>query len=153
MRLYLVQHGEALSEDVDPERALSDVGRADAKRLASFLAPKHLSISRVLHSGKLRAQQTAAVLVGAFVSKVAPEETEGLDPLDDPQALVDTLAGWQEDVLIVGHLPFLAKLVGQMLTGTDDPLVTFDPGALVCLERSEDRWSVAWVVPPALLKP
>lgn len=153
MRLYLVQHGEALSKDVDPERALSDVGRADAERLASFLAPRRLSLSRVLHSGKLRAQQTAAVLANAFASKVTLEETEGIDPLDDPQTLVDTVAGWQEDVLIVGHLPFLAKLVGQLLTGSDDPLVGFEPGTLVCLERSEDRWSVIWVVPPELLRP
>ena len=152
MRLYLVQHGEALSKDVDPERALSDVGRADAEHLASFLAPRRLTISRVLQSGKLRAKQTAEILAGAFASELTPEETNGLNPLDEPQSLLRTIAGLQEDVLIVGHLPFLGKLVGQMLTGTDDSFVTFEPGTLVCLERSEDRWSVAWVVPPALLK-
>ncbi len=152
MRLYLVQHGEALSKDVDPERALSDVGRADAERLASFLAPRRLTINRVLQSGKLRAKQTAEILAGAFASELTPEETNGLNPLDEPQSLLRTIAGLQEDVLIVGHLPFLGKLVGQMLTGTDDSFVTFEPGTLVCLERSEDRWSVAWVVPSALLK-
>jgi phosphohistidine phosphatase len=152
MRLYVVQHGEALSKDVDSERALSDAGRADAERLASFLAPKGLTISRVLQSGKLRAQQTAEILAGAFASELTPEEANGLNPLDDPQSLLRAIASWQEDVLIVGHLPFLVKLVGQMLTGTDDSLVTFEPGTLVCLEGSEDRWSVAWVVPPALLR-
>jgi phosphohistidine phosphatase len=152
MRLYLVQHGEALSKDVDPERALSDAGRADAERLARFLTPKRLTLSRVLQSGKLRAQQTAEILVGAFALDLTPEKASDLNPLDDPQSLLRTIAGLQEDVLIVGHLPFLAKLVGQLLIGTDNSLVTFEPGTLVCLERSEDRWSVAWVVPPALLK-
>ena len=73
MRLYLVQHGEALSKDVDPERALSDAGRADAERLARFLAPRRLTLSRVLQSGKLRAQQTAEILAGAFASDLTPE--------------------------------------------------------------------------------
>lgn len=152
MRLYLVQHGEALSKDVDPERGLRDTGRADVKRLASFLAPKRLTVSRVLQSGKLRAQQTAEILADAFAADVTPERADGLDPLDDPQPLLHTIAGLQGDVLIVGHLPFLGKLVGQMLAGTDDSFVTFEPGTLVCLERIEDRWSVASVVPPALLK-
>jgi phosphohistidine phosphatase len=152
MRLYLVQHGEALSKDVDPERALSDAGRADAERLASFLAPRRLTINRVLQSGKLRAQQTALILTRTLAPDIVPEQANGLDPLDDPQSLVRTIASWQEDVLIVGHLPFLAKLVGHMLTGTDDSLVTFEPGTMVCLERGEDRWSVAWVVPPTLLE-
>jgi phosphohistidine phosphatase len=152
MRLYLVQHGEALSKDVDPERALSDAGRADAERLASFLASRRLTINRVLQSGKLRAQQTATILARTLAPDIAPEQANGLNPLDDPQSLLRTIAGWQEDVLIVGHLPFLAKLVGQILTGTDDSLVMFEPGTMVCLERSEDRWSVAWVVPPTLLE-
>lgn len=152
MRLYLVQHGEALSKDVDPERALSDAGRADAERLASFLAPRRLTISRVLQSGKLRAQQTATILAQTLAPDIALEQANGLNPLDDPESLLRSIASWQEDVLIVGHLPFLAKLVGQMLTGTDESLVTFEPGTIVCLERSEDRWSVTWVVPPSLLK-
>ncbi|MDH3671331.1 MAG: phosphohistidine phosphatase SixA [Gammaproteobacteria bacterium] len=152
MRLYLVQHGEALSKDVDPERALSDGGRAAAERLASFIAPRRLTISRVLQSGKLRAQQTATILARTLAPDITPEQANGLNPLDDPQSLLRTIASWQEDVLIVGHLPFLAKLVGQMLTGTNDSLVTFEPGTMMCLERDEDRWSVVWVVPPTLLK-
>lgn len=151
MRLYLVQHGEALSKDVDPERALSDAGRADTERLASFLAPRRLTISRVLQSGKLRAQQTATILASTLAPDITPEQANGLNPLDDPQPLLRILASGQENILIVGHLPFLAKLVGQMLAGTDDSLVTFEPGTMVCLERSEYRWSVAWVVPPTLL--
>jgi phosphohistidine phosphatase SixA len=37
MRLYLVQHGDALTKDVDPERQLSSQGRADITRLLEWL--------------------------------------------------------------------------------------------------------------------
>ena len=38
MRLYLVRHGDAVSSDLDPARPLSAAGRAEAARMARFLA-------------------------------------------------------------------------------------------------------------------
>jgi hypothetical protein len=52
MRLYLVQHGEAVAEDVDRARPLSAI-----TKVARFLAASGLSVSQVLHSGKLRGCQ------------------------------------------------------------------------------------------------
>ena len=60
--LYLVQHGEAVPDDVDPARPLSQAGKKDVERLAEFLARRKLAVSRILHSGKLRAQQTAELI-------------------------------------------------------------------------------------------
>ena len=40
MRLFLVQHGNALPEDVDPERGLSERGKQDVANVAAFLAAK-----------------------------------------------------------------------------------------------------------------
>jgi phosphohistidine phosphatase len=57
MKLYLVQHGDALPKDIDPDRPLSNVGHAEVGLLAELLAG-HMNISRVLHSGKTRARQT-----------------------------------------------------------------------------------------------
>jgi len=37
VRLYLVQHGEAVPEEVDPTRPLSEAGKLDVERLAWFL--------------------------------------------------------------------------------------------------------------------
>ena len=37
MKLYLVRHATPVSADVDPERPLSDEGRAEAQRAASAL--------------------------------------------------------------------------------------------------------------------
>ena len=38
MRLWIVQHGDALAKGVDPNRPLSEKGRSDVERLASHLA-------------------------------------------------------------------------------------------------------------------
>jgi phosphohistidine phosphatase len=56
MRLYLVQHGDAVSEQSDPERPLSVAGRRDVEAVARLLASNDIRAERVAHSGKLRAQ-------------------------------------------------------------------------------------------------
>ncbi len=61
MRIYLVQHGEAVAKDVDPERPLSEQGHNDVEKIATFLGNTQLGMERILHSGKLRAEQTAEI--------------------------------------------------------------------------------------------
>lgn len=55
--------------------------------------------------------------------------------------------------MIVGHLPFLGRLISRLLIDSDSPdLVAFQPGAVVCLERSEVKsWHIRWMVVPELL--
>lgn len=58
MRLYLVQHGDAAPERLDPERPLSAAGRREVEAVARLLACAGARVAQVVHSGKLRAQQT-----------------------------------------------------------------------------------------------
>jgi phosphohistidine phosphatase SixA len=62
MRLYLVQHGDAVPERLDPERPLSASGRREVQAVARLLADTGVRAAHVVHSGKLRAQQTAELL-------------------------------------------------------------------------------------------
>ena len=57
MRLYLVQHGKAKPAEEDPNRGLTDEGRAEVRRVAEFLAEQQISISLIHHSGKARAHR------------------------------------------------------------------------------------------------
>jgi phosphohistidine phosphatase len=151
MRLYLVQHGDALSKDADPERPLSESGRRDVARVAAFLKHAGVSPARVLHSGKARAQQTAAIL-GEALGAGGAEAVAGLAPGDDVGAFTAML-GAAEDTLVVGHLPFMARLVGLLVCGdAERTLVSYRPGAVVCLQTDAGgEWSVRWMVPPDLL--
>ena len=155
MHVFLVHHGPAKPKDEDPKRPLSDSGREDVKRMASFLARSGVAAGRVLHSGKLRALETALLLADVLgPGKVVEESPTGIapnDPIDDLFAAID---GWTEDTIIVGHLPFMSKLASRLITGNEDETVVhFKPGSAACIERGENGggWTVQWVLRPELL--
>ena len=152
MRLYLVQHGDAFSKDVDPERALSDAGRAAVTRLGALLQGT-IQLSAVVHSGKLRAQQTADLLAAVLAPGLPVEAVSGIAPNDAVEPFMQRLTAAGRDVLVVGHLPFMAKLVSSLLTGSDEAvIVAYRPGTIVCLESVEGAgWQIQWMIRPELL--
>jgi phosphohistidine phosphatase len=151
MRLYLVQHGESLDKEEDAHRSLTDKGIADVERMAAFMAGTGIRASRVLHSGKTRARQTAEILAQALTDTTL-HPLFGIDPLDDVLPIADIIEDWNEDAAIVGHLPFMARLVSYLTIGDPKAEITaFEPGTVVCLERSEHGWELNWMVRPSLL--
>ena len=154
MKLYLVQHGEACAKEIDPERPLTDQGKADVEQLADFLKQACIKVERVIHSGKLRAQQTAELLAQAIAKGIELETSGILNPNDNPKAFDWQSESWDKDMLIVGHLPFMAKLVSHMLIEDDKRLITaYQPGTIVCLEHTnEGKWLLNWMLRPELLK-
>ena len=154
MKLYLVQHGEAKSEHEDPARPLSEKGRKDVEKIAEFLKPLGLRVSKILHSGKLRAMQTAEILSRAISSEQGVQQASGLAPLDDPEEWAQKLQTETSDIVIVGHLPHLAKLAGLLFA--NDPeraFLKFVQGAIFCLERNpEGKGVLEWGIVPQLIK-
>ncbi|MEM7224742.1 MAG: phosphohistidine phosphatase SixA [Pseudomonadota bacterium] len=149
MKLYLLQHGEALAKEIDPDRPLSDRGRADVTRLAALLETGGLHVARILHSGKTRARQSADILASAIGCE-AVSARDGLAPNDPPETLAEALVAEGEDTILAGHLPFMARLVDHLLGGQD--LVAYRPGSLVALERDEaGDWQLSWMLRPELL--
>lgn len=153
MKVYLVQHAEPKPKDEDPERPLSEKGQDDLKKMTSFLEGKNIKVSSIMHSGKLRAMQTAEILSEAIESPGGVEETEGLKAKDDPGVWGNKLQKEGEDVMLVGHLPHMGKLAGLLIA--DDPekdVISFKMGGVVCLGNDEGYWSVQWMVTPDLLE-
>ncbi len=107
MFLYLVQHAEALSKEEDPTRSLSKKGIKDAKKIASFSRGLKIAPHQVLHSGKMRALQTAQLMADRVTSDMGVLESDGLSPMDDPEMWFGRLSKIDEDIMIVGHLPYL----------------------------------------------
>jgi len=153
MKLYLVQHGKAMSKEQDAERPLTDVGRREARKVADFLGPRGLKVEQLWHSGKARAAQTAEIYASAVAVGEGPSVRKGLKPNDNVALLRDELAVTSGDTMIVGHMPFMSRLASLLLTGYESPpVVTFVNAGLVCLERTEDgRWQVEWLITPDLL--
>ena len=155
MHIYLVQHGAAVPKKEDPERPLSDSGSEEIKRMASFLARSRVSSARVIHSGKLRALETALLLVEVLgPGNLVEEVASGLAPNDSTDEVFEAIDGWTEDTIVVGHLPFMSKLVSRLVTGNEnETVVHFKPGSIACLERGENGsgWTVSWYLRPELL--
>ncbi len=153
MLVYLVRHGEALSEMEDPARPLSKQGETGIMELAGFLA-HHFKLmpGHIFHSPKLRAVQTAAIISQVLPQAPAPDEADGLRPMDDPDAWTERLEIMDMDTLLVGHLPHLPRLASALLlSDSGREILTFTPGTIVCLEKT-GGWRVKWMISPDTLK-
>jgi len=153
MRIYITQHGFAVPKDVDPDRPLSEQGRLDVSRLAEFLKKADIEVAQILHSGKTRADQTAAILADSLLPNGQPLSRSGLGPKDPLESLTSDIVFWTEDTLIAGHQPFLGRLASLLLAGDPDrPTLSFQPGSMACLEKGADgNWALAWMIRPELL--
>jgi phosphohistidine phosphatase len=153
MKVYLVRHGEAVSSGVDPKRPLSELGRADVHKVASFVKPLGISVEHIWHSGKLRAAQTAEIIAESVSVEKDCSARENLGPNDDVTTIVEEIETYDTSIMIVGHLPFLAYLTSQLLACKDiSNVTTFDAGSIACLSRSDPgRWQIEWMITPKLL--
>jgi phosphohistidine phosphatase len=152
MQLYLMQHGEARPEQEDPARPLTERGRAEVARVARAVAGLDLDIAQVVHSGKLRARQTAEVFASLLKPPPVLDEMTGLGPNDDPHIAAEAVESASGPLMLVGHLPHLSRLASLLILGEADvTVVAFRMAGLVCLTHGEEGWRLAWVLVPELL--
>ena len=154
MFLYLVQHAEALSKEEDPSRSLSEKGIKDIKKIASFSRGLKIAAQQIVHSGKMRALQTAQLMAERVNADMGVLESDGLSPMDDPEMWFGRLSKMDEDILIVGHLPYLSKLASLLLCrDKESSLINFEMGSIVCLKKMEEfKWMVEWMMKPGMLR-
>jgi phosphohistidine phosphatase len=149
-----MQHGASKSEQEDPQRNLTDEGRRVVERVAEYLASTGICIDRIEHSEKLRARQTAEILASKLKPRDGLDQVSGLAPNDDVTPMRIRLQTDEKTVMLVGHLPYLSRLLsGLLLVDQERPLVEFRMGGVVCLERVENgAWRVLWAFTPDLLR-
>ncbi len=135
MELYLMQHGLCLSEAEDPRKPLSPEGRKGIETSARALAKMGLSFDLILTSDKLRAKETAEIIAKGVGYQGKIQEHQALKPLAPPEEALGVLKDYQaEKVLIVGHLPSLARIASYLLGGEKGVRIRFKNGGLVALE-------------------
>jgi phosphohistidine phosphatase len=153
MKLYLMQHGEAMPKEVHPERPLTERGKEDVVHVAEFLARSGVRIAQIRHSGKRRAEETAAIVTQYLHLQQAAFAISGIDPNDDVKSFAEVLQRETQSVMLVGHLPFLSRFVSYLLTGdVEQLLVQFQMGGVICLESQEGKWGIRWMVVPELFR-
>lgn len=156
MDIYLMQHGVATSEEEDPSRPLTPAGRDSVERVSARASQAGVRAGSCVHSGKVRAEQTARILGDAVGANV--QAHPGLNPSDQVQPMADWLVAQrgvspEGAIVVVGHLPFLDRLASLLVTGRDDAqAVRFQNAALVKLvpKQAASGYSVAWLLTPDL---
>ncbi len=160
MELYLVRHGEAVREDENPKRPLSQAGEETVRRLGAFLSlGRAVRVSEVQHSGKLRARQTAEILAESCGIAAPIRAVRDLEPLADVSGRVAELGRAEGSLMLVGHLPHLSRLASALIgAAPDSEAFDFEAGTVLCLRAASGPaesgagrvWVVAWMLAPCL---
>jgi phosphohistidine phosphatase len=140
--LFLVHHADAVDALVDPQRPLSEAGRTHIENLAVRARTRGVKPAVIWHSGKLRARQTAEPLWRACNSLAEFSAARGLQPDDPPEWMRDVVNEDPRDIMLVGHMPHMARLLALLLERSEG--APFPAHGLVALERSASRWVEVW---------
>jgi len=152
MALYLVQHGQSLPKDVDPDQGLSEEGVAETKRIAGVAKGYQVNVGQIMHSVKTRARKTADIFASALKPTGGVKEVEGLKPMDDVAAFAASLNP-DTHTMLVGHLPFMERMASYLVTGSPDkPVFKFQNSGIVCLDKdpASESWVIVWTLMPRI---
>ncbi len=91
-------------------------------------------------------------MAGALELENGMLEITGIKPMDDVAAAAESLNS-EENIMLVGHLPHLSKLITRLIHEKDLPdTVSFKQGGVCCLFKSDiGLWSIAWMIVPQIL--
>jgi phosphohistidine phosphatase len=71
----------------------------------------------------------------------------GLLPEGDPAVLAAELEDAAAPLMLVGHLPHLARLTAALVGHPTVERIHFAPATAVGLRRDPDGWRLEWVIP------
>ena len=148
MRCYLVRHGTAAPGPDDRARPLTTEGRAEVEATTQALLAHGVEVAAIHHSGLARARETAEILGRALAPPRGVHAATGLAPEDDPDVARAELELAREPLMLVGHLPHLARLAAALVGAAGMEGFRFSPGMALGLRRDPGGWELDLVVPP-----
>ena len=118
--------------------------------IAKTAKDKGITVTQIRHSVKTRARQTAEILARALNPNQGVQEISGIKPMDD---VTEAAAGLDpaENIMLVGHLPFMERMAAFLVTGSPDkPILKFQNSGIVCLDKEADTqsWVILWALLP-----
>ncbi len=138
MDLYLLRHGLAVELDApgfarDADRPLTRKGERKLRGIAAAMREMELSFDYILSSPYLRARQTAEIVAALLRQSKRLRMTEALVPDAHPRQLAEELHALvpaPNSVLLVGHEPYLSRLISLLVSGDPDFAVTLKKAGL-----------------------
>lgn len=131
--LILWRHAEAEEGVPDMARQLTQKGRKQAAKMASWLDRQLPANCKILCSPAERTVQTVMALDRKY------RVCEALAPESSLQSMLDACRESQrgEPILIVGHQPNLGRMASLLLTGTEQPWTLRKGGILWIAKRGQ----------------
>ena len=102
-----------------------------------------VAIREIVHSGKLRASQTASIFSQILEVK-SVTELKVMNPNNAPEKLIEQIT--EDAVMYIGHLPNIQKVVSKLVTGNDNGIIQFQNSAVACVEINENESHIKWFI-------
>jgi len=138
MTIYILRHGIAVARGApgyerDAERPLTPKGERRLWRITDAMEELELSFDLILSSPYLRARQTAEIVAEAFKEKKRLDLCDALAADAEPKDVIRFLQALDpspENVLLVGHEPYLSRLVSLLVAGDAECKIELKKGGL-----------------------
>jgi phosphohistidine phosphatase len=160
MNLYILRHGIATDPDAhefakDADRPLTAEGKRKLRQIADAMEAMGLSFDLIVSSPYLRARQTAEIIAEALEERKRLELPDSLTPGGSPRKLVELLNHLEpspENVLLVGHEPYLSSLISLLVSGDASLAVVMKKGGLCKLSTESLQYgrcaALVWLLTP-----
>jgi len=141
MNLFILRHGLAVEPGTpgyenDTERPLTREGKSKLRQTAAAMVELRLDFDLILSSPFKRARQTAEIVAEELKIEDKLEFSDFLTPGGRFADLVDYVKRLKllpENVMLVGHEPYLSQLISLLVCGSDSSVVVLKKGGLAKL--------------------
>ena len=158
MDIYLMQHGQAFSEEADLERSLTPEGESQIVASARALKRIGVSLDLIVSSPKKRARQTAEI-VAQRLGYPADEikVTETLQPKAPSSDVIAFLKAYEDkkQILLAGHLPSLGEIASDLLCEDSKVAIQFYMGGVCRIDvdlLQAGSGTLKWILAPEHLR-
>jgi phosphohistidine phosphatase len=149
MNLFLLRHGIAVDPSLpefanDAERPLTPKGQRRLRQIVNAMRALDLSFDAIFSSPYLRAKQTAEIVAKSLKCQKKLKFTDELTPRGNPKLLIQQLNDLRpkpKNILLVGHEPYLSKLISLLTAGNTTMEIDLKKGGLCRLETDSLRYA------------
>jgi phosphohistidine phosphatase len=139
MEIYMMQHGEALPKEEDPQKGLSKEGERQIGLSAKAISRLGIVFDLIISSPKKRARQTAEIVAKELNYPIDKMEVSShFEPLSPPADAISYLNSFMDKgrIFIAGHLPSLAEIASELMS-EGHIFIQFQMGCVCCVDVEE----------------
>jgi phosphohistidine phosphatase len=164
MNIFILRHGIAVERgtkgfEKDSERPLTPKGKRQLKKSTAAMKKMKLHFDLILSSPYERAKKTAEIVAEGLKLKKRLKFSDLLKYESEPMELIGQLAQLKPaptDLLLVGHEPYLSRLISLFISGSEGMAMDLKKGGLCKLEAEKIRAGrcahIEWLLTPKQMK-